>query len=42
MGYQTLLVETNIDWYDAIRLYQRCGFKEYKRDDEEIHLSLTL
>jgi N-acetylglutamate synthase-like GNAT family acetyltransferase len=42
IGYQKVLVETNIDWYDAIRLYQRCGFKEHDRDDEEVHLSLTL
>jgi N-acetylglutamate synthase-like GNAT family acetyltransferase len=37
-----LLVETNLDWYDAIRLYQRCGFVEYGRDEESVHLSLVL
>lgn len=42
IGYNQLLVETNLDWYDAIRLYQRAGFREYKRDEEEIHFSLTL
>ncbi|MFZ0543802.1 MAG: GNAT family N-acetyltransferase [Candidatus Promineifilaceae bacterium] len=37
-----VLVETNLDWYDAIRLYERCGFQEYGRDEESVHLSLTL
>lgn len=37
-----VLVETNHDWYDAIRLYERCGFQEYDRDDESVHLSLSL
>jgi N-acetylglutamate synthase-like GNAT family acetyltransferase len=32
-----VLVETNHDWYDAIRLYERCGFSEYDRDDESVH-----
>jgi ribosomal protein S18 acetylase RimI-like enzyme len=37
-----ILVETNHDWYDAIRLYERCGFKEYDRDEESVHLSINL
>ena len=37
-----VLVETNLDWYAAIRLYHRCGFREYARDDESVHLSLIL
>lgn len=37
-----LLVETNLDWYDAIGLYQHCGFVEYARDEESIHLSMSL
>lgn len=41
-GYEKILVETNIDWYNAIRLYERCGFVEFDRDDEEVHLCLTL
>jgi GNAT superfamily N-acetyltransferase len=41
-GFNQLLVETNLDWYDAIRLYERCGFREYGRDDESIHFSLPL
>ncbi len=40
--YHTLLVETNHDWDDAIRLYQRCGFAEYDRDEESVHLRQTL
>jgi ribosomal protein S18 acetylase RimI-like enzyme len=39
-GYQHLLVETNHDWYDAIGLYQSCGFCEYNRDEESIHFQL--
>lgn len=41
-GLKRLLVETNHDWYAAIALYQRCGFTPYDRDDESIHLALTL
>jgi predicted GNAT family acetyltransferase len=37
-----ILVETNLDWYDAIRLYERCGFVAYGRDEESVHLSLVL
>jgi ribosomal protein S18 acetylase RimI-like enzyme len=40
--YRQILVETNHDWYDAIRLYERCGFREFDRDEESIYLSLTL
>ncbi len=41
-AYKHIVVETNIDWYDAIRLYERCGFIEYDRDDEEVHFFLSL
>jgi ribosomal protein S18 acetylase RimI-like enzyme len=41
-GYRRLLVETNHDWTDAIALYQRCGFREYDRDEESIHMRLDL
>ncbi len=40
--FSQILVETNLDWYDAIRLYERCGFREFDRDEESIYLSLTL
>jgi len=35
-------VETNNDWYDAIGLYERCGFVEYDRDAESVYLALPL
>ncbi|UCG24195.1 MAG: GNAT family N-acetyltransferase [Chloroflexota bacterium] len=39
-GYRRLLVETNHDWTAAIALYQRCGFREFDRDTESIHMRL--
>ncbi len=39
-GYRRVLVETTKEWHDAIRLYERCGFVEYARDDEDVHLAL--
>jgi N-acetylglutamate synthase-like GNAT family acetyltransferase len=41
-GYKTLLVETNHDWYDAIGLYESCGFSEYDRDEESRHFQQEL
>lgn len=41
-GFHDLLVETNLDWYDAIRLYQKAGFREYARDEESVHMRLGL
>jgi putative acetyltransferase len=41
-GYSRLLVETNLDWYAAVALYQRCGFLPYDLDDESIHMHLYL
>ena len=32
-GLVRVWMETNLDWHDAIDLYQRCGFQEY--DDRE-------
>lgn len=40
--FSQIVVETNHDWYDAIRLYERCGFLEYDRDEESVHLSFNL
>jgi len=37
-GYNQLVVETNEDWFDAIRLYQQCGFIECDRRDGEVHM----
>src|ERR687885_1580539 len=36
-GYRRVLVETTKEWHDAIRLYERCGFVEHARDDEDVH-----
>ena len=41
-GCSRLLVETNNVWYDAIGLYQHCGFVEYDRDAESVYLALPL
>ena len=37
-----LIVETNHDWYDAIALYRRCGFRYYDRDDVSVYMELGL
>lgn len=41
-GFRHVLVETNHDWTSAIALYRHCGFTETDRDEESIHLSLSL
>ncbi len=41
-GYVRVLVETNLDWNDALGLYRAMGFEEYARDEESRHLSLAL
>lgn len=40
-GDQRIVVETNLDWWDAIGLYQNFGFTEYDRDDESVHMYLN-
>ena len=35
-------VETNLDWYQAIGLYERCGFRELYTDDESVHMILDI
>lgn len=37
-----IMVETNLDWEEAISLYQNLGFSEYSRDVEVIHFMLLL
>lgn len=37
-----ILVETNRDWVDAIRLYQSHGFVAYAEDEESIYMALNL
>lgn len=39
--YRRLVLETNVDWDDAIGLYTSCGFTEYARTPEEVHLALA-
>lgn len=40
--FRQIVVETNDDWHDAIRLYQSCGFAEIDHRDGEIHMMLQL
>lgn len=40
--FSQIVVETNDDWYDAIHLYQECGFTEYDRHDGEVHMMIRL
>lgn len=40
--FKQIVVETNEDWFDAIRLYHRCGFTEYDRHDGEVHMMIYL
>lgn len=40
-GDQRIVVETNLDWWDAIGLYQNFGFTEYDRDDESVYMHLN-
>lgn len=35
---ERFVVETNRNWLNAIKLYQCCGFREYKQDDESVYL----
>ena len=35
-------VETNHDWFPAINLYKRCGFRESYRDAESVHMVIEL
>lgn len=42
LGKRQIVVETNCDWYPAINLYKHCGFHEYDRDDESVHMCLEL
>lgn len=41
-GLRRLIVETNRDWYDAIRLYQQLGFQQYTRDDQSRYFRMDL
>ncbi|WP_170311495.1 GNAT family N-acetyltransferase [Vallitalea okinawensis] len=39
---KSIVLSTNLGWDSAIRLYESCGFEEYTRDDEEIHMRKLL
>lgn len=39
-GDQRIVVETNLDWWDAIGLYVNAGFTEYTRDEESVHMHI--
>ena len=41
-GYTKIVVETNDDWYGAIRLYKGCGFLQYDHRDGEVHMQLQI
>ncbi|MGD8806890.1 MAG: GNAT family N-acetyltransferase [Chloroflexota bacterium] len=40
--FKRLVVETNFDWLEAIALYRNCGFQQYDRDEESVHMDLIL
>ena len=41
-GLREVVVETTHDWHEAVGLYGSCGFEEYDRDPEDVHLRLRL
>ena len=42
LDLKRILVETNLDWHEALAFYQNLGFCEYKRDLESVHMSLQI
>jgi len=42
LNLKRILVETNLDWDEALAFYQDLGFSEYTRDIESIHMTLQL
>jgi GNAT superfamily N-acetyltransferase len=36
-NYKQIVLETNNDWYEAINLYKKCGYIEFRTDEESIH-----
>lgn len=42
MGYQSIVLETNNDWDDALRLYGRWGYRVVRRDEEGTHFEKSL
>jgi N-acetylglutamate synthase-like GNAT family acetyltransferase len=42
LNLKRILVETNLDWDEALAFYQDLGFSEYTRDIESIQMSQQL
>jgi ribosomal protein S18 acetylase RimI-like enzyme len=42
VGLREVVVETTHDWHSAVALYESCGFAEYNRDPDDVHLRLRL
>lgn len=40
--YRELVTETNWDWVGAITFYESLGFQAYARDEESVHMSLSI
>ncbi len=40
--FHQIVVETNHNWYPAIKLYESSGFRQYARDEESTHFHLIL
>ena len=36
-NYKQIVLETNNDWYEAINLYKKCDYIEFRTDEESIH-----
>ncbi len=41
-GFKIIVVETTKTWDNAIQLYLKNGYKEYNRDEEDVHLEKIL
>ncbi len=42
LGLSRVHVETNLDWYQAIAVYERCGFERISADGESAHMVFEL
>lgn len=41
-GFHSVVLETNVDWHDAIAFYSASGYQETNRDEFEIHFVKSL
>ena len=41
-GYSEVVLETTLDWFDAITFYRHNGYQESSRDDADIHFRKLL